>query len=413
MDLVNTKLNCRFCNSELYEVKKLGDFYSCGNFPKDENQLIEYGPLQLDICSSCDLVQLSKNFNPSEMYGDTYGYKSSLNESMVRHLESIADEIVNFLTEVNTSISHLDIGSNDGTLLSLVEKKLKVLNVSKIVQTGVDPSGEPFRNSYKNFQLIVDFFNSKIVEKLSSKYQIISSVAMLYDLPDINDFFQGIKNLLADSGIWISEQSYFFSMIKQNAFDTICHEHLEYYTVSDINNFCVANNLSLFDVKFNEANGGSFKFYVSHPGKRSKSSDLLKILEWEKARNKTQEIHDMFIRVKYNKMQLMEFLEKCKSNNFEVHGYGASTKGNTLLQYYGISRDLLPMIAERNGDKFGKKTPGTLIPIVSELESKQSRPYAYVVLPWHFKLNIIEREREFIQNTGTKFCFPLPSMQII
>jgi hypothetical protein len=277
----------------------------------------------------------------------------------------------------------------------------------------VDPSGEPFRNSYKNFQLIVDFFNSKIVEKLSSKYQIISSVAMLYDLPDINDFFQGIKNSLADSGIWISEQSYFFSMIKQNAFDTICHEHLEYYTVSDINNFCVANNLSLFDVKFNEANGGSFKFYVSHPGKRSKSSDLLKILEWEKARNKTQEIHDMFIGVEYNKMQLMEFLEKCKSNNFEVHGYGASTKGNTLLQYYGISRDLLPMIAERNGDKFGRKTPGTLIPIVSELESKQSKPYAYVVLPWHFKLNIIEREREFIQNTGTKFCFPLPSMQII
>jgi hypothetical protein len=394
-------------------VENLGNFYSCGSFPKNENDPIEYGALQLDICSMCSLVQLSKNFNPSGMYGNTYGYKSSLNESMVRHLDSIADEIVNFLAEENTLISHLDIGSNDGTLLSLVEKKCKSSNFSKIIQIGVDPSGEPFKDNYENFQLVVDFFSSNLVETLSIKYQIISSIAMLYDLPDINDFFRGIKNLLADSGIWISEQSYFFSMTKQNAFDTICHEHLEYYTVTDIDNFCNANNLNLFDVTFNEANGGSFRFYVSHPGKKSKSKGLLKILEWEKAKNKVQEVHDMFIRVRNNKILLMEFLEKCKIKNLEVHGYGASTKGNTLLQYYGIYKDLLPMIAERNIDKFGKKTPGTLIPIVSEPESKQRKPYAYVVLPWHFKQGILEREKQFIQDTGTKFCFPLPSMQII
>jgi len=406
---------CRFCHSKIEEIKNLGELYSCGIFPSEPNQNIDSGILAIGICQSCGLVQLLEDYDHTKLYTESYGYRSSLNESMVAHLDTIAEEVSIFLqSAIQPGVArHLDIGSNDATLLKQVQVKCKQKD-QQVTQLGIDPSGEGFKQYYSEVELIVEPFQKEVALKLDKKFQVISSIAMFYDLPDPIDFVHGIKSVLDSNGVWISEQSYFGRMIEQNAFDTICQEHLEYYSIQDIVNLCEASELELFDVKFNDINGGSFRFYAQHKGGgRSKSSALNLALGKEAAKDKRISLAGMFEQTEQLKDQVLQFLHKCKSDGLEVHGYGASTKGNTLLQYFGITSDLIPFIAERNEDKFGKYTPGTKIPIISEQDSKVKKPYAYFVLPWHFKSAILLREASFRESTGTKFCFPLPTFEII
>lgn len=406
---------CRFCNSEIEEVKNLGELYSCGIFPSEPNQNVDSGILSIGICQSCGLVQLLEDYDHTKLYTESYGYRSSLNESMVAHLETIAEEISRFLKDSIEMgiVHHLDIGSNDATLLKQVQSRCSD-KARGIYQLGVDPSGDGFKQFYSDIELIVEPFEKRVALGLNKKFQVISSIAMFYDLPDPNDFVQAIKAVLHLNGVWISEQSYFGRMIEQNAFDTICQEHLEYYSIQDIVNLCDANELELFDVKFNDVNGGSFRFYAQHKGGiRTKSSALNLAIDNEAIRDKRSALNEMFQQTELLKGQVLQFLQKCKDEGLEVHGYGASTKGNTLLQYFGITSELLPFIAERNEDKFSKFTPGTKIPIISEQASKAKKPYAYLVLPWHFKSAILIREGSFRESTGTKFCFPLPTFEII
>jgi hypothetical protein len=250
---------CRFCRGKIEEVRNLGSLYSCGIFPSTFSQKVDSGYLAIGICVKCELVQLLEDYDHTKLYTESYGYRSSLNESMIAHLDTIAEEILDYLCMTNKSetINHLDIGSNDATLLNQVRNKCKLKGVT-IKQLGVDPSGTGFRKYYQDADLIVKPFDHTLAQKLDSKYQVISSIAMFYDLPDPIDFISGIKDALDVGGVWISEQSYFFRMIEQNAFDTICQEHLEYYTITDIVNFCNSVGLELFDVKFNDINGGSF-----------------------------------------------------------------------------------------------------------------------------------------------------------
>ena len=406
---------CRSCKGNLEEIKNLGEFYSCGIFPGAKAQPVDLGELAIGICVECELVQLLEDYDHTKLYTESYGYRSSLNESMVAHLDSIAIEIATILAEAKTSddLNHLDIGSNDATLINQVsrysEQKGLVLK-----QLGVDPSGEGFRQYYSKADLLVAPFSSDVAASIFQKFKVVSSVAMFYDLPDPRDFVKGIKFVLDENGVWISEQSYFFRMIEQTAFDTICQEHLEYYSVKDIENICENSGMELFHVEFNDVNGGSFRFYAQHRGgPRRRSNDLASALKNEEGRNKRTELETMFHKVEKFRDEILEFLRDCKKRGLEVHGYGASTKGNTLLQYFGITEDLVACIAERNESKFGKYTPGTLIPIISEQESRSRKPYAYLVLPWHFKDAILKREDEFRTKTETKFCFPLPKFEII
>jgi hypothetical protein len=334
---------------------------------------------------------------------------------MVAHLAVIAEEVSEYLNKLQRSTpkAHLDVGSNDATLLKQIKSKCNTEDIP-LIQLGIDPSGNGFRKYYESAELIAEPFQLSLAERLETKFQVITSIAMFYDLPNPIDFVTAIKKILDTDGIWISEQSYFFRMIEQNAFDTICQEHLEYYSVTDISNFCQEVGLELFDVKFNDSNGGSFRFYVQHPGGiNTKSERLINTLRAESLKDKRASLEQMFDRVDTLRKNLLSFLVECKDQGLEVHGYGASTKGNTLLQFFGITSDLLPYIAERNEDKFGKFTPGTLIPIVSEAESKKLNPYAYLVLPWHFKSAILLREAEYINSTNVKFVFPLPELEIV
>ena len=396
-------------------MRNLGKLYSCGIFPSADDQKVDSGWLSIGICVGCGLVQLLEDYDHTKLYTESYGYRSSLNESMVVHLDSIADEISEYLTNLGNceSIKHLDIGSNDATLLKQVRSKYGSQKI-ELTQLGVDPSGGGFRKYYETAELVVEPFQYSLAKNLSSKFHVISSIAMFYDLPDPVDFVNGIKLALDSNGIWISEQSYFFRMIEQNAFDTICQEHLEYYSVRDVSNICLKVGLELFDVKFNDVNGGSFRFYVQHiGGSNTKTERLERALLEESTKDKKQLLEQMFEQVDILRKNLVAYLIDCKERGLEVHGYGASTKGNTLLQFFGITADLLPCIAERNEDKFGKFTPGTLIPIVSESESRKRNPYAYLVLPWHFRSAILLREAPYINSTNVKFVFPLPELEIV
>jgi len=406
---------CRACKGELELVKNLGHFYSCGIFPGSSTEVVDRGALAIGICVECELVQLLEDYDHNSLYSESYGYRSSLNESMVNHLELVAKEIVEYLSETRVPEEkyHLDIGSNDATLINQVFQLSKSRGIN-LTQLGVDPSGAGFKEYYTNSDLLVEPFRLEVAKKLGEKFTVISSIAMFYDLPDPRDFVAGIGSVLHESGVWISEQSYFFRMVEQTAFDTICQEHIEYYSLRDIENICNAEALELFHVEFNDVNGGSFRFYAQHKnGPRSRSAELDLALAAEAGRDKRQELRDMFSRVDILKDEIIRYLTESKAQGLKVHGYGASTKGNTLLQYFGITNELLPFIAERNESKFGKFTPGTLIPIISESDSKDRNPDVYFVLPWHFRHAILKREQKFRETSSAKFCFPLPKFEII
>lgn len=401
---------CRVCQTPTRLVKRLGNFASCGIFPDSQQEEVPLGRLEINICPQCELVQLSNDFDFSFLFTQNYGYLSSLNESMVKHLELIAREVKNYFNTDGKNFFHLDIGSNDGTLLNLVRDEFKKNYEIQINQFGVDPIGEKFIENYKTAELISGTFSLEMTNEFSHKFDVITSIAMLYDLPDPINFFMGIKKILSAQGIWISEQSYLYAMIKNNSFDTICHEHLEYYSLKNIIEICELTGLEIFDVELNQVNGGSFRFFAQHKnGPQKQTRKVVEMIENERKLSPEYELSAMFERIEIQRYEMIKFLDQSLKDGLKVHGYGASTKGNTLLQFYEITPKILPFIAERNSNKFSKVTPGTKIPIISEEQSKSLNPDAYVVLPWHFKPGILAREKMFIESTRTKFYFPLPT----
>jgi SAM-dependent methyltransferase len=407
------RTNCRICEIPTKKIKDLGNFYSCGIFPDFISTSVDTGNLQLNFCPECELVQLSCDFNSESLFTHDYGYKSSLNESMVDHLSQIALTCVNHLKSNTETPKYLDIGSNDGTLLNLVSDKFVKVSSKRLATFGIDPTAGKFKPNYGSSNIIESLFDYDLAKNLDFKFDVITSIAMLYDLPNPLNFFSGIKQVLGPDGIWVSEQSYLFSMIENNAFDTICHEHIEYYTVNNVNDLCAKVGLEIFDVDFNDVNGGSFRFYAQHVGGPNKiSAELLKVLIHEKSRDIELDLFEMFERVEEIKYSVNVLLQSLTNQGKPVYGYGASTKGNTLLQYFEISTSVMPFIAERNENKYKKYTPGSLIPIISEIEAKARQPYAFFVLPWHFKEGILLRELQFRQRSGTKFIFPLPNLVI-
>jgi SAM-dependent methyltransferase len=332
---------------------------------------------------------------------------------MVDHLSQIALTCVNHLKSSKDAPTYLDIGSNDGTLLNLVTDKFVKVSSKRLATVGIDPTAKKFKHNYGSSEIIESLFDYDLAKNLNLKFEIITSIAMLYDLPDPLNFFLGIKQVLQPDGIWVSEQSYLFSMIDNNAFDTICHEHIEYYSVTNVKNLCTKAGLEIFDIDFNDVNGGSFRFYAQHVGGPNKVSDkLLKVLIDENNRDIELDLFEMFERVEEIKYRVNVLLQNLTNQGKPVYGYGASTKGNTLLQYFEISTSVMPFIAERNVNKYNKYTPGSLIPIISEIEAKARQPYAFFVLPWHFKEGILMRELQYRQGFGTKFIFPLPNLVI-
>ena len=410
---------CRICgNSKLVSILHLGEQYLTGVFPKTINTAITKGPLELVKClpegneKVCGLVQLNHSYDLNEMYGDTYGYRSGLNQSMVKHLQKKVETIVN-MVKLQKGDVVIDIGSNDATLLKAYSNK-------DIDLYGVDPSAEKFKSFYTdNIKLITEFFPSNSLFKIlgDKKAKIITSISMFYDLEEPLKFVKSVHEVIDDNGLWVFEQSYLPAMLKTNSYDTVCHEHLEYYTVKQIKWMMDKVGFNIIDIELNSVNGGSFSVSVA-----KKESTVFK--ENSKLINQflNQEIIDGFDKLEtYNafeknvekhKKSLLELLINLKKEGKTILGYGASTKGNVMLQYSGITSDLLPFIAEVNEDKFGAFTPGTLIPIISELDAKKMNPDYFIVMPWHFKNNFLAREKDYLK-AGGKLIFPLPEIDIV
>lgn len=326
---------------------------------------------------------------------------------MVNHLKEKIKKIINLKILKHGDLI-IDIGSNDGS-------SLKAYPQNKYRLLGIDPTGIKFKSYYPDsISLISNFFSSKVVSKFSkSKAKIITSFSMFYDVEDPIHFAKEINASLDEDGLWIFEQGYFPNMIKTNGFDSICHEHLEFYSLKQIDWVLTKANLKIIDVEFNKINGGSFS--VTAAKENSKYNPKLKHLK--KIRNEeltldldSLKVFDEFKSNIYKNCKvLIEFLNEAKANNKSVYGIGASTKGNVLLQHYGIDSSLLKAIGEINEEKYGAYTPGTLIPLIPEEEVLKRNPDYLLILPWHFKNHFLSLQ----SMRGRTLIFPLPKFEIV
>lgn len=374
---------CRACGGELQEVLELGEFALCGHFPK-LGETSPKEPMGLSHCGTCDLVQMHYSYD-REFFGENYGYRSGLNASMVQHLSVLALEARTRIA-LEPADTVLDIGGNDGTLLASLPSGLrKVLIDPTAGKWDIDPS----------IEVIPEFFTGQC-----DKARLVFSISMFYDLEDPVGFARNVASVLADDGLWVLEQSYLHTMLKRTAFDTICHEHLEYYSLKALEFIMDRAGLEVVHVALNDCNGGSIRLTVAHKGAYKKST--IKLIE----EDAPKKFHKFQLRMEGMREHLLEELKQAG----RVLGYGASTKGNTLLQWCGIGRNELGGVVDVNPDKWWKTT-ATGITIMPEKWAGMFRPDAYLVLPWHFKDFIVQKEQEFLKSGG-KLIFPLPTVQI-
>lgn len=402
---------CRICgNKELAPVLDLGIQALTGVFPKAEDQVVTRGPLRLVKClggaDACGLLQLEHSYDLGEMYGENYGYRSGLNPSMVRHLHEKVKRILS-IAELPAGGLVLDIGSNDSTTLQAFPRDC--------VRVGVDPTGNKFRAYYPpGIELIPDFFSSRLIKERfpGRKVHVVTSFSMFYDLEDPMGFMRDISEILAPDGIWIFEQSYMPTMMARNSYDTACHEHLEYYSLKQIQWMAERVGLKVIDVEFNDVNGGSFSVVAARKeSARMVSREVHATLakERESGLDGLSPYESFASRVEQSRQDLLQFFGNARAAGKVIGGLGASTKGNVLLQYCGLTRRDLCGIGEVNADKFGAYTPGSLIPIVPESDLLRQKPDHLLVLPWHF--------RDFFVSSGryakSQLLFPLPSIEIV
>ena len=402
---------CRSCKrKKLEKAFNLGKQYLTGVFPEKKNQSVTKGYLSLVLCKNCTLLQLEHSFDTKEMYGDNYGYMSSLNRAMFEHLKNKVGKLKNKINLVSDDVI-IDIGSNDGTFLSFFDKKFKLI--------GVDPTIKKFHKFYKkNIFKIPEFFTKVNVSKTlkQKKAKLITSISMFYDLPDPIKFVEDIYHCLDNNGLWHLEQSYMPAMIKNISYDTICHEHLEYYSLKSIKYILDKVGFKIIDIEFNEINGGSFALTAAK--KNSIYIEDKKTVQWLLQKeetlhyNKLETHKDFYKKCLQQKLLLTNLLKNLKDMKKKVFGYGASTKGNVILQFCDIDRTLIPYIGEVNKYKFNKYTPGSNIKIIPENKLKKMNPDYLLVLPWHFKNFIIKKEKKFLSRGG-KLIFPLPDIEIV
>lgn len=403
---------CRICgNAHLERVLDLGVQMLSGVFPSKKGEKVTAGPLCLVKCMGnedvCGLLQLEHSYDLGEMYGENYGYRSGLNASMVAHLHNKVKKVLEQV-ELHNGDLIIDIGSNDSTTLQAYPS-------SGLTLVGIDPTGVKFHNYYpQHVQLIPDFFSAAIVKERFPKQQakVVTSFSMFYDLEDPMGFMEQVYDVLADDGVWVFEQSYMPTMLEMNAYDTVCHEHLEFYALHQIKWMTDRAGFRIVDVEFNDVNGGSFSVMVakSH-GQSTLATSIQKILEQERAlKLDSLAPYKAFAeRTAQSKSELLAFIKAAHAEGKTVAALGASTKGNVLLQYCGLTEKEIFSVGEVNADKFGCFMPGTWIPIVPEDELLSMRPDILIVLPWHFR-KFFEKNNKF---SALNLVVPLPKIETI
>lgn len=407
--------HCRICgNPNLVKVLDLGEQALTGVFPRSKDQPVTRGPLQLLKCHDesgkdvCGLLQLAHSYDLNEMYGDNYGYRSGLNPSMVRHLQGKVERILG-MASLSQGDLVVDIGSNDSTTLQAYPP-------GRYRLAGIDPTGVKFKQYYPpHIELIPDFFS---LEKFRARFgeqkaKVVTSFSMFYDLEAPMDFMREVRDILHAEGIWVFEQSYMPTMLERNAYDTVCHEHLEYYGLKQIKWMADKVGLRIVDVEFNDVNGGSFSVTVakSTSGSPVVGGPIGPILDNEERCGLAglRPYEEFATRIDNCRQELLRFLAEARDSGRTVYALGASTKGNVLLQYCGIGEADIRGVGEVNPEKFGRFTPGTLLPILPEEATLAAHPDYLLILPWHF--------RRFFENNqvfrGQRLVFPLPKLDVV
>lgn len=410
MSIINNIENCRLCHSEnIEDVISLGEQYITSRFPKYGDFSTPKTSIDLCHCEDCGLLQLKQTTFSSELYEYEYGYRSGISNTMRQHFKDYYEEILSKVT-INDGDTIVDIGSNDSTLLQQYSSTLK--------RIGIDPTGKQFRQYYGDIELIPNYFTVNNYKNVygERKCKVVTSISMFYDLPDPVQFAKDIYEILEEDGIWSCEQSYMPSMINTNSIDTICHEHLEYYALMQVKNIADRAQFKIIDVKFNDCNGGSFRVYFAKRGssvhfENKKLVDDIINNEIEMG-VMSRDIFKTFMTNCDKEVQyLRDFIETIQKNGKKMYVYGASTKGNCLLQYANLGETQMKYAVERNPNKVGKMTC-TGIEIISEETMRDSPPDFMLVLPWHFRKEILERESDFLNNGG-QFVFPFPHFEIV
>lgn len=413
---IRKRTTCRVCGSNsLTPVIDLGPQYLQGSFVKPGKEMPSTRKINCSLVrcnpqedeNACGLLQMEHSVPPEILYA-AYWYRSGTNATMRNHLKEIVDSTLGILKKDKCTV--LDIGCNDGTLLGYYPAEWE--------KFGCDPSD--VAQEVKIATVVQDIFPSAELSKAigDKKMDVITSIAMFYDLENPVGFVKDIKRFLSPEGVWVFEMSYMPRMLELDSYDTICHEHLEFYSLAVLEKIVGMAGMKIFKISFNDINGGSIRCYATH-----KESSLYYNKEDHKLMNDIrQQEFDLELdtdkpyvafqyRIEKVKNELHDLLVKFKKEGKKVHVYGASTKGNTILQWCDINNMLVEYAAERNPDKYGAYTLGTNIPIISEAESRAMNPDYYLVLPWHFKAEFVEREKEALEK-GTGFIFPIPTIDI-
>ena len=414
---IRKRTTCRVCgSSSLKKVIGLGPQYLQGSFVKPGKEMPSMRKIDCSLVrcnpeedeNACGLLQMEHSV-PSEILYAAYWYRSGTNNTMRNHLKDIVDSVVSTVPDMKHPLV-LDIGCNDGTLLNYYPKHF--------IKYGCDPSD--VAQEVKEATVVQDIFPSEELFKLleGKKLDVITSIAMFYDLEDPVEFVKGIKRFLSAQGVWVFEMSYMPRMLELDSYDTICHEHLEFYSLAVLENILELGGMKVFKISFNEINGGSIRCYATHKeNSRHDNKENYQLINETRHKEFDLELDTdkpylaFQQRIEKLKTELHSLLVRLKAEGKKVHVYGASTKGNTILQWCNIDNSLVECAAERNPDKYGAITLGTNIPIISEADSRAMNPDYYLVLPWHFKTEFLEREKEAL-NKGTGFIFPVPVIEI-
>jgi hypothetical protein len=402
------------------ELFNLGELYVSDFLGENDEPRGGKVEMKMMLDESTGNVRLEKAAPLDVMYGK-YWYRSGINQSMKNELQRIVNSILD-VKKLKENDIWVDIACNDGTMFDFIP--------NNIIKIGIDPVDNSYKNeSEKRSDLIIqDYFGADVYKKSkfgTQKAKVVTSIAMFYDLENPDTFIQDVGEILDDNGLWVLQLSYTPLMIEQLAFDNICHEHIYYYSLFNLKKLMKKNGFKIVDCQLNDTNGGSFRVYVMKENADVKKFatqphrdvcnfriQSLLTLEEKLKLDSVDTWMDFYNRILDLKEQTVSFIKSEKEKGKKIWGYGASTKGNTLLQYFGLDNTLIDGIAERSVYKWGLKTVGTNIPMYSEEQMRNEKPDYLLVLPWHFISEFVERERDFLLGGG-KFIVPCPKFQII
>lgn len=396
------RTTCRLCKSaDLDEVFSLGEQYINDFVPREQIGKGAKAPLELMMCRRCGLLQLRHTVS-SELYTRHYWYKSGISDTMRRALRDITGQIESMI-ELKPGDVVLDIGANDGTMLA-------TYSVPGIRCVGCEPADNLINELKKNTQYVMhDFWDYQRYMELAKEWgfgkaKVITAIGMFYDLEDPNKFIADVRKALTDDGVFVAQLMCLAPMLEKNDLGNICHEHIEYYSRASLRHLFEKSGLEMFHIEENNVNGGSYRIFARHYKKGSNIDFKQKFTR--------EDILEFARRCRANRDKCVKFIKAEVAKGKKVYVYGASTKGNVILQYYGLDHTLITAASERSPDKWGRYTIGTWIPIVSEEEARMAKPDYFLVLPWAFFDEFYQREKEW-RSGGGKFIVPLPEFRVV